>query len=71
MSLPGQFDCGDFEPCFQFLILNELGLLLIQSSDELIVSADDKLLTHICYYESTDIVSHYDNLTTLLTYSTY
>lgn len=73
MSLPGQFNCEGFEPCFQFLILNELSLLLIQLSDELIliVSADDKQLTHICYYDSTAIVSHYDNLATLLTCSTY
>lgn len=73
MSLPGQFDCGCFELCFQFLILNELGLLLLQLSDELIliVSADDKLPTHICYYDSTAIVSHYYNLATLLTCSTY
>lgn len=73
MCPPVQFDCGSFKPCFQFLVLSELGLLLIQLSDELIllVRADDKILTHISYYDSTAIVSHYYNLATFLTCTMY
>jgi len=73
VSFPGQFDRGGFEPCFQFLLFNELVLLVIQSSDELIllVSADAKLHLYIWYYDFTAIVSQEDNLATLLTCSTY